>query len=237
MKQTLRRTNKFRKIRYGRLLILILIIVFLVFLLIKFINRKITNIYIHNNKYIFTNKNNDANFREQKIIDIAGLSNYPSAFLTSTSRLKKKLVDNIYIKDAKVYKKNLFEIHIYIYENKPLFYNINTKKTVLEEGEVDKMFDVPILVNYVPDKVYKELIEKFSLIDDSVLSHISEIRYEQNNVDKERFLFTMVDGNYVYITLNRIELINDYLDIILDKKVGDKKGILHLDYGDYFVFE
>lgn len=235
MNQKVKGIKKVKKIRYGRLLILILIIAFFAFLLIKFLNKKITNIYIYNNKYIFTNKNSDSDFREQKIIDLAGLSNYPSAILTSSSKVKKKLIQNIYIKDAKVYKKNMTEVHIYVYENKPLFYNINTKKTVLEDGEVDKQFDVPILVNYVPDKVYKKLIEKFSLIDDSVLSHISEIRYEQNNVDKERFLCTMIDGNYVYITLNRIELINNYLDII--KEVGDKKGILYLDYGDHFVFE
>lgn len=235
MNQKVKEIKKVKKIRYGRLLILILIIIFFAFLLIKFLNKKITNIYIYNNKYIFTNKNSDSDFREQKIIDLAGLSNYPSAILTSSSKIKKKLIQNIYIKDAKVYKKNMTEVHIYIYENKPLFYNINTKKTVLEDGEVDKQFDVPILVNYVPDKVYNKLIEKFSLIDDSVLSHISEIRYEQNNVDKERFLCTMIDGNYVYITLNRIELINNYLNII--KEVGDKKGILYLDYGDHFVFE
>lgn len=235
MNQKVKGIKKVKKIRYGRLLILILIIIFFAFLLIKIFNKKITNIYIHNNKYIFTNKNSDSDFREQKIIDLAGLSNYPSTILTSSSKIKKKLIQNIYIKDAKVYKKNMIEVHIYVYENKPLFYNINTKKTVLEDGEVDKQFDVPILVNYVPDKVYEKLTKKFSLIDDSVLSHISEIRYEQNNVDKERFLCTMIDGNYVYITLNRIELINNYLDII--KEVGDKKGILYLDYGDHFVFE
>lgn len=235
MNQRIKKTKKIRKIKYGRLLFLILIILCFLFLLFKFLSNKITNIYIYNNKYIFTNNNDNPSFREQTIIDIAGLSNYPSYLFTSKSSIKKKLLNNVYIKDAKIDKKNK-SIYIHIYENKPLLYNNNINKTVLETSDtVDEKFDVPILVNYVPDEVYKKLITKMSDIDDSVLAHISEIKYDQNNVDKERFLFTMIDGNYVYITLSRFELINNYLDII--KEVGDKKGILYLDYGDHFVFE
>ena len=42
----------------------------------------------------------------------------------------------------------------------------------------------------------------------------------------------MNDGNYVYITLTKIEEINYYLEII--PKLEDKKGILYLDSGKYF---
>lgn len=235
MNQKNKKIKKVRKIKYGRLIFLILTIFCFLFLLFKFLNKKITNIYIYNNKYIFTNNNDNPLFREQTIIDIAGLSNYPSYFFTSKSGIRKKLLKNIYIEDVKVDKKNK-SIYLYIDENKPLLYNNNINKTVLETSDtVDEKFDVPILVNYVPDEVYKKLIIKMRDIDDSVLSHISEIKYDQNNVDKERFLFTMIDGNYVYITLSRFELVNNYLDIV--KEVGDKKGILYLDYGDHFVFE
>ena len=62
-----------------------------------------------------------------------------------------------------------------------------------------------------------------------------QLIYDPNNVDTERFLFTMTDGNYVYITLERFEVMNKYLDIA--SSVNGKKGILYLDYGDHFVFE
>ena len=65
--------------------------------------------------------------------------------------------------------------------------------------------------------------------------NISAVCYYPNNVDEERFLFTMSDGNYVYITPSRMNLINRYLDIVVE--VDGKKGTLYLDYGDHFVFE
>ena len=234
MDKKVKKTQKVRKIKYKRVLLLLLIIVFFVFLIYKFVNKKITNIYIHNNKYIFVNSNDK--FKEQNIIDIAKLSDYPSSILNPSSKIEERLLENVYIKDVKVSKKNIFEVHIYIYENRPLFYNSNTDKTVLETSdEVDEKFNIPILVNYVPDKVYKKFVSTMNTIDDSILSHVSEIKYDPNNVDEERFLFTMIDGNYVYITLNRFSLINNYLEII--KEINDKKGILYLDYGDHFVFE
>ena len=48
---------------------------------------------------------------------------------------------------------------------------------------------------------YEKLIDKFVKIDDNIKEKISEIKYEPNDVDNERFLFSMNDGNYAYITL------------------------------------
>ena len=41
----------------------------------------------------------------------------------------------------------------------------------------------------------------------------------------------MVDKNYVYITLDKIEKINKYNSII--QELEGKKGIIYLDSGDY----
>ena len=70
-------------------------------------------------------------------------------------------------------------------------------------------------------------------IDDNTLNIISEISYTPNDIDKERFLFSMNDGNYVYVTLTKLKNINEYKNII--DSVENKKGILYLDYGNYFV--
>ena len=42
----------------------------------------------------------------------------------------------------------------------------------------------------------------------------------------------MKDGNEVYITLNKINELNNYTKI--KRQLGDKKGILYLDSGNYF---
>lgn len=42
----------------------------------------------------------------------------------------------------------------------------------------------------------------------------------------------MNDGNEVYITLTKIKELNNYTKI--KKQLGNKKGILYLDSGNYF---
>ena len=69
-------------------------------------------------------------------------------------------------------------------------------------------------------------------IDYGIVKRMSEIKYDPNEVDDERFLITMNDGNYVYLTLNKFNKINHYLDII--KEFDNKKGVLYLDSGEYF---
>jgi hypothetical protein len=81
------------------------------------------------------------------------------------------------------------------------------------------------------DNVYDKFVEKFTLVDDSTLLKISHIEYKPNDVDKERFLLYMIDANYVYITLSRIEKINKYNHIV--SELENKKGIIYLDSGDY----
>ena len=62
---------------------------------------------------------------------------------------------------------------------------------------------------------------------------MSEIEYKPNDVDQERFLIFMNDGNYVYINIKKFQNLNKYLDML--KSFDDKKGILYLDSGEYFV--
>lgn len=233
---------KVRKINFRKVFFVLILFSLNTFLLIKIINNKIKNIYIINNDI-------NSIFKDQYIIDVAGINNYPSLIETSTSKIKERLEKNTFIKNAKVYKKGLYEIYIEIKENSILFYNSSNNTYVLEDkseityDDIANLYPklitnipiVPTLVNYVPEKIYDNLIVQMSSVDDSILNHISEIRYAPNNVDDERFLFTMSDGNYVYITPNRMNLMNKYLDIVT--KVDNKKGTLFLDYGIYFVFE
>ena len=76
------------------------------------------------------------------------------------------------------------------------------------------------------------MIEKLNLVNQDILPRVSEIMYQPNDLDKERFMFYMSDGNYVYITLNKITLINSYNEIY--PTLEGKKGILYLDSGNHF---
>lgn len=188
------------------------------------IGPNIKNIYVLDNNYL----------SDQEIIDLAGLNTYPNFYTTSSSSIKKKLKSNTLIKDIKIKKRLFNKIYIYVDEYEVLFYNQNTSKYVLENKK-EVLLDgivVPTLINYVPDTKYNTFINKYILLDDKVKQKISEIKYDPNTIDEDRFFLYMNDGNYVYITLTKMELLNKYNEAIT--KVEGKKGTLYLDSGNYF---
>lgn len=221
-KKKKRRVNKIFKT-----LFIILVLVFILYIFPCYIlDIRIKNIYIKNNN-ILTDK---------QIIEIANLKDYPNYYKTNTFKIKKDLMNNPYIKDCKVYKGLFNKITIDITENKILFIRLDTKKIVFEnKKEIDydkELLNVPYLINYVPDTKYNTLIDKLNKIDKEVLYKISEIKYDPNKYDEDRFLLYMNDDNYVYVTLTKMNLLNKYNEAIT--KFEGKKGTLYLDSGNYF---
>lgn len=218
-----KKTKRKYKIKYQNLVVFLLIIYIIYAIIANFLKQRITNIYITNNNYL----------SDQEIIEIASLQDYPMTITNTCKSIKERLESNVYIKSVNVYKKNRKEVYIEVIENRPILYKSSLDKTVLLDGsEVSSNMDAPILINYVPDTIYNDFISKMQSIDVDVLNRISEIEYNPNNVDNERFLLTMNDDNYVYLTLYKFDNINNYIDII--KNFENKKGILYLDSGEYF---
>lgn len=216
------KTVKRRRIRIDRILIFLLILVLFIFSFVFIFNIRISNIYIKNNDFL----------SDQEIIEIANLSFYPSTLRNLSFQIEKRLEDNIYIKDAKVYKKFL-KVYIDIEENTPLFYYEAVGKTILKDGkEVDEKVITPTVLNYIVDTYYDKFINEMAAIDKNVLLKISEIQFKPNEVDDNRFLLHMNDGNYVYINIKTFYKLNKYLSI--KEGLPNKRGILYLDYGNNF---
>lgn len=218
-----RKKVKKRKVKSGFLF------KFLVFLIIIGIgvyavyNLKISSIIVKGNSL----------YSDWEIIEKAGLSDYPSSMQNVSSLIRHRLEKDPFIRKAKVKKKLVTTVIISIEENMPLFYYVPNGKTVLsDKTEVNENFAVPTLVNYVPDKIYSKFVEEVNNTNYTIVKRMSEIKYDPNDVDDERFLITMNDGNYVYLTLNKFNKVNHYLEII--KEFDNKKGILYLDSGEYF---
>lgn len=221
-KKNIKKVKK-RKIRFGRIFLVLIILFLLFYLLANIFKFPIKNIYVKGNNIL----------SDQEIIEIVQIENYPSIFSKSSNEMKKRLEKSIYIKKAKITKKYLREVHITIEDNYPLFYDSDKKKTILlNKKKTTEKLNAPLLINYVPDTIYNLFLEKMSSLDYDTIKRISEIKYDPNEVDEERFLLTMSDGNYVYLTLEKFEVINNYVDII--KTFNNKKGILYLDSGEYF---
>lgn len=211
-----------RKISFLKVTTVFLLIYLIVTSVINIVTMPIKNIYISGNEFL----------KDQYIIRKANIENYPPFFLTTSYGIKKELLKDNFINDVNV-KKGLFYISIEVDENYPLFYNSSNKKLVLKNGlEIDYNYNSAILLNYVPDTIYSTFINKLSLLPKDILYRISEIKYDPNEVDSERFLFTMNDDNYVYINIDTFDKLNNYLEFV--KSFKNKKGILYLDSGDYF---
>lgn len=213
--------RKKRKLKLKAVFIFLTILIFMFFSVYYILHKKITNIYIIGNNL----------YSDEEIIKIANIENYPSIIDMSIITIKNNLENEKLIKKATIKRKGLFKLYITITENYPLFYYQN--KTYLYDLEIiDDTYMTPFVINEIASDKLEEFCECMKKVDLDILNRISEIKYDPNEVDKERFYLTMNDGIYVYVTLNKFEKINDYDDIV--STLDNKKGILYLDSGEYF---
>ena len=215
---------KRRKIKIFSLLLLLLILGVIAFLVYSFLKSNIKNIIISGNTYL----------NDEEILEISELTDYPSFILILPSKIEHNLEKNKYIKNATVKRKFYHTVTIKIEEHQILFKNTNGKYVLETEDEIesDKNLRVPRIVNYVPEDKYKSLIENMTEVDKNILGKISEISYDPNDYDKDRFLLFMDDGNSVFLTLTKFEMINYYNEVL--SQLENRKGILYLDSGNHF---
>lgn len=173
---------------------------------------------------------------DQEIIKEAGIKDYPKMFSISSRKVANNVKNISTIKDVKVKKNILGKITIEVKEANVIFYNVLNKAYVLADGQekefTENSLGVSTLVNYVPDDIYKQLINKMKDVDLDILSLISEIEYNPDikndiTIDEFRFLLRMNDGNIIYINLANFENINRYKKMYT--VLGDTKGYLMLD--------
>ena len=221
---TKKKKRKKLKVKSVIIIILLLCVLAGIFYLLTLIN--VRTFYIKNNKYL----------SDDQVLNELKLDNNSSFLLTRNIFKKNEVKNSSLIKSVDI-KRNLnLEVTIDVVEYQMLYYDALNKKVVLENGKMVDYTndDLPVLINKIEDKkVLETFNKKMSKIDLNVLNMINEITYSPNGIDKERFLFSMNDGNYVYLTCTKLTKINDYKKII--NSVENKNGILYLDYGNYFV--
>ena len=220
MQKKVKRKFNFRKFLF------FIIFLFLLYMGISYlISVKTKNIVILNNNY----------YSDDDIIYTAGIEDYPKFILLNKNKIKDKLLKLDLIEDVTINKRFGFILEITVKEKKILYYIRSTnlyKASDNKSYELNNMIGIPTLINYIPEDIEKNFVNKLSNVDSEILSMISEIEYSKTTYDDKRFLLYMNDGNMVYITVSKAELLNKYVEII--KKVDNKKGILYLDSGNYF---
>ena len=215
---------KKKRIKLKSILILLGILIIVGLLVWYFLSLKVKNIYVIGNNLL----------TEEEILEETHLIEYPKLYKVNSNTLTKTLLQNDLIKSVDIKKSIFGKITINILEENILFKKDNDY--YLENGKIIKVnknvLGIPSLINEVPKEILEKFINKFTLVDKEIRRKISEIEYAKTDLDDEKFLLYMSDGNYVYITLSKINLVNSYNEIY--QTLGDNKGILYLDSGNHF---
>ncbi len=212
---------KKKRIKVKNIIITLLILLLLGFTSYDIITLPIKNIYIINNNIV----------SDKEILESLNIIDYPS-FIKTIFSIKKNKINNPYIKNFTVKKKLINKLYIEIEEYKPIA--IYKDKVVLNNNSLaDNIYNLdylPYVINDI-DSIYDSFAKSFNKINNDILYRISQIEYKPNDIDNERFLLYMIDENYVYVSLSKIEKINKYNSIVASMK--EQKGIIYLDSGDY----
>ncbi len=217
-----------KKLNIKNFLILLLIIAILTIGIYSYLKMPLKRIIITGNN----------NIKDVDIIRQCDLIDYPKFSSISKKDIINKISSLDLIDQVKVRKNIWGYLYIDIKEAEILFFNKNNNKIILSNGKStnnQNYMGIPTLINYVPEDIYKELIEKLVKVDIDIRSIISEIEYspsknaEGDTIDDTRFILRMNDGNTVYMNTINIEQLNNYIDIFSTTNISDKKGILYLD--------
>ena len=220
MKKKRKKRISFKKIFIFLILFLLLgVIIYYIF------TSRIKNIIILNNNY----------YKDIDIIEKCNIEDYPKFIFLNTNKLENKLKELDLIEEAKISKKWGNKLIIDVKEKKILYYIRSNDEYMLSDGNTIKLDNIagkPTLISYVPEEIEASFIKSFKKIDNNIISLISEIEYSKTNYDERRFKLYMNDGNLVYITVSKVDVLNKYINIV--QKLDNKKGILYLDSGNYF---
>jgi len=216
------------RIKFINLFLILIVFIGLFFGVKIFLSFKTKNIIIAGNNYL----------ADDYIMNLANIRDYPKFLTLNSKNVCKKITSIKYISSCKINKRWGFILEVNVKENRALFYDVSSEKYVLFDkslvkgDEINYNFRVPRLLNYVPDKKYNKFITEMGKIDKDTLSKISDIEYQPNDFDKDRFLLYMDDGNMVYLTLTKFKMINHYNEVL--SQLEGHKGILYLDSGNHF---
>lgn len=216
-----------KKHRIRSFLVIILFFYLIGMLGYYLLKRPIKNIYILNTNYL----------TDLKIIETAGLKDYPAILKVKTKKIEKQLEGLDLVEKAKV-RKNIFgKVTITIDEAKPLFYSRSDNLVYLSNHKTTENTDLylglPILINYAPKEILNDFIEKFKDIDSSIIGMVSEIEYSLEEkdgvtIDETRFILRMNDTNTVYVNTINLQRLNEYDKIFATMNEG-VRGVIYLN--------
>ena len=194
---------KKKKLKIIPFFIALLIIVLVSFSVIQILQAKIKNIIITNGDYL----------KDDYIIDLAGIRDYPSFYLTNTLKIKKNLLKSPYIRNVKIKREFYHVLEIEVVTNRPLFINSATNEVVFEDKNTVKVDDEIDLFkpSYVDEhnKYRYYSIDQFECLE--TIQYLKELGLTLNKI------------KYHLNTLNLSSIVDslEYQKHIIDEKISE----------------
>ena len=166
---------KKKKLKIFNFLIFIVVVLLISFFIKILLNVRVRNIYISGNKYL----------NDDYIIKKASLYYYPKFITYNIFYYQDVLKKDPYIKDVSI-RRGFFSIKINIVEKRAVLFNGVSNEysfndnTKIKESDSLVKFVLPRLLNFVPNNIYRELINSLSKVNDNILNKIRFIIFRRN---------------------------------------------------------
>ena len=224
LKQQARRKKKRKQITFLFLFLLILLSLCLISGTFS-----IQNIHIFGNHY----------YTEAMILSSTGIDHNTLSYLTPSLLYERKLTSLPYIKTASI-EKNLWNKSITINIEETMFYaTTEENKQMKLMDHLGNLIDVPYqstiqlslpaLIDFSKEE-RQQFVKDFNDysidIDPKIYAQISEIKHYEEPYDKHMVELTMVHGEKIYSSMDSLELINAYHEVL--KKTKPNKQTCYL---------
>ena len=214
-KRYLSHAEKKKKRRTQRKIIKIVFFISLILLVWAYLTSDISKV-----KSLVVTGNNL--YSDEKILEMSHLD-YDSSFILNPGFLiAHKLEKDPLINKVTVSKNLQNGIVIHVDEEKIVGYLNNDKKQLLIAGSQIVEFDEWPMIDYTKtpvigkftDEQYKALDEAFSEVDKEIIFMISEIEPYKTSYDPNMAQLIMTDGNRISTSMEGINLINRYKEVL-----------------------
>ena len=181
--------------------------------------------------------NNNYFLSERDIFSLTDLNNESRFLLISKNNIRKKIEADPLVDKAEIRRIDNNVLSISIKENKVLGYfkDGEAYSYLLSDGATIALNDnnqymklkAPLIEGFTSDKLSK-VSTSLAKLNEEEINDISEIHYYPLSYDENMVELIMVDGNYIFISLDSIKLLNNYYDI-KDNSLSSKNVCLYFD--------
>lgn len=224
-RKKVRELAKFNKIK--RKLFLLGVLIGLVIIIIIYFIRPISNvskINVEGNHYL----------SDDYILNLANINDNSSYVLVFDFLVEKELTKDKLIESSDVYHGKDNVININVVEKQPVGYIYDSNlKIVLTDGTiitddeyVDLIAELP-LINGFDDENVKLISKSFEKVDPYIIESMSEIQRYSQSYDLNMMQILMRDGNYVFVSIYSMDVLNQYFDISF--KLNEKNVCIFIE--------